>query len=248
MIVCAKTKKNTQNFNKPNEDYYLCDKQNGIYIVVDGVSRDKINGIYPVPSESEIVSKLVVKTIQKFICLNKSKYSNYCTMLYDAVVKGNEEIYSYNLTYKGDFLPGTVGIVALIDNEKFYYAYIGDCYGIVVSNLMKKVFTECQTKKINEHKKEFTAKEIRNDICNNIHHPYSYGTLNGSKGAKDFIKTGFMNLVDNIRIFLFTDGLAPYILRLSIEELMNLSVDEIITKSIVGDKEDDKTIIAIDVN
>lgn len=176
--------KNTQTFNKPNEDYYLCDEENGIYIVVDGVSRDKINGKYPIPSESAIISKLVVKSIQSFICSNKSKYSNYCEMLYDAVMKGNEDVYSYNLTYKGDFLPGTVGIVTLIDNGKLYYAYIGDCYRIIVSNFTKKIFTECQTKKISEHKKEFSTKAIRNEICNNINHPYSYGTLNGSEGAK----------------------------------------------------------------
>lgn len=245
MIIEFKTQINTQGFNKPNEDYYLCDKKNNIYIVVDGVTRDKVNGIYPIPSESAIVSRIAVETIHKFISLNKKTYSNYCMMLYDAVVKGNNEIYYYNLAYKGDFLPSTVGIVVFIDNKKLYFAYIGDCYGIMISDLKRTIFTECQTEKINKHKREFTANQIRNEICNNINHPYSYGTLNGCKGAKDFIKTGVISLDFNTKIFLFSDGLASYILGLSIEELMNYSVDEIIKNSIHSVKEDDKTIITI---
>ena len=40
------TKKNTKEFDKPNEDYFLVDRNNGIFIILDGVTRDKIDGIY----------------------------------------------------------------------------------------------------------------------------------------------------------------------------------------------------------
>ena len=54
------TKKNTKEFDKPNEDYFLVDRNNGIFIILDGVTRDKIDGIYPDPSPACEVSKIFI--------------------------------------------------------------------------------------------------------------------------------------------------------------------------------------------
>ena len=153
---------NKKNINKPNEDYFLCDDERGIYILVDGVSRDKINGIYPNPSPSFDVSKIFVESTHKFLVANINKKVDISHLLNIAVKKGNDEIKKYNKhkDWIDDFFPGTVGIVIILQNHKLFFAYIGDCYGLVV-NKSKKLFTKCQTKKIAEHKKEFSAYEIR---------------------------------------------------------------------------------------
>lgn len=64
------TKKNTKKFHKSNEDYALADDNNGIYIIVDGVSRDRLKGVYPEPSPSRHVSELFVR--QAYECLKQN--------------------------------------------------------------------------------------------------------------------------------------------------------------------------------
>ena len=65
------TKKNTKEFDKPNEDYFLVDRNNGIFIILDGVTRDKIDGIYPDPSPACEVSKIYpVRTVEQIISIN----------------------------------------------------------------------------------------------------------------------------------------------------------------------------------
>lgn len=78
---------NSKNINKPNEDFYLCDDDRGIYLLVDGVSRDKINGIYPNPSPSFDVSKLFVKSVYKFLLENIKENVNISDLLYSAIKK-----------------------------------------------------------------------------------------------------------------------------------------------------------------
>lgn len=87
---------NSKNINKPNEDYYFCDDERGIYLLVDGVSRDKINGIYPNPSPALDVSKLFVKSAYSFLLENISENANILDLLYNAIKKGNDEINEYN--------------------------------------------------------------------------------------------------------------------------------------------------------
>lgn len=87
---------NSKNINKPNEDYYFCDDNRGIYLLVDGVSRDKINGRYPNPSPAFDVSKLFVKSIYKFLLENINENVNVLELMCNAIKKGNKEIDEYN--------------------------------------------------------------------------------------------------------------------------------------------------------
>ena len=44
------TAKNTRYADKPNEDLFFFDEASGFAMILDGVSRDRENGIYPNPS------------------------------------------------------------------------------------------------------------------------------------------------------------------------------------------------------
>lgn len=235
---------NVKGINKPNEDFSLCDDERGFYALVDGVSRDKIGGIYPNPSPSADVSKIFVDSIYEYYKNHDLEVHDINNLLLDMVRYGNEQIQHYNQKKKweNDFLPGTVGIVGIIKYNTLFYAYIGDCYGIIV-NQQKELFTRCQTKEIAKHKGEFDSKTIRNYICNNKKHPFSYGVLNGDPSALDFLECGYRKLCEGEKILLSTDGFYDAISQIPAVKLCNMSLDQI--KEYSTDS-DDKTLIIIE--
>ncbi len=236
------TKENSKGINKPNEDFFIADDNLNIYIVADGVSRDKINGIYPNPSPSQAIAKLFVDSTHKYIADNIQQEKKYTTLLFKAMQYANIIIKDKNSTLINDFLPGTVGITALVKNNILYYSYIGDCYGMVISNNEKLIITKCQTEQITIHKKEFTSNEIRNVICNNPKHPYSYGVLNGDERALKFIETGKIDMNNISCIYLYSDGLDNAMNELSVYNLKTMKLNDIVN---YDNEEDDKTIISI---
>lgn len=147
------------------------------------------------------------------------------------------------------FAAGTVGIVAIIQNNNLYYAYIGDCYGRLVYGDKIIIFTKCQTKLINEHKKEFTSYEIREIICNNNTHPYAYGVLNGDKRAVNFINSGRINISDVNQVILTSDGLEDFLLRCSSKILIDKDVDFLIKEAQLYNNvsQDDRSILKIEL-
>lgn len=244
LISEYQTKKNTKFPDKPNEDNFLIDCTNGIFIIVDGVSRDKENGKYPNPSPACQVSELFINTSYGYLKDNIGKKYDYIQLIKEAFMIGNTAIYNYNLNCNKTFLPGTVGIIVIIVNSEMYYGYIGDCIGVLLSREKKEQFTDCQTKLIHKHIAEYSTSQIRNEICNNIEHPYSYGVLDGRNGALDFITTGNINLSEYTELLLFTDGLQGTIENLSSATILNMSTNEIMN-DVTNNCNDDKTLIRI---
>lgn len=244
-IVEIATKRNTKFFDKPNEDCVLVDVDNGIFIILDGVTRDREDGHYPDPSPSFEVSKLFLKKAHESLI---SFPFNENESIEKAFSEGNREIKKFNRSYSGSFLPGTVGIIAILRNNKLFYGYIGDCIGMVVNENCKKKFTTCQTKLIHQHSKEFTAYQIRHIICNNIYHPYSYGVLDGRESALDFVIIGKMNIDKYKKILLFTDGLEEIVKQMSIKELISLEAVDILNSKLGNKSTDDKTVIVVELD
>ncbi len=234
---------NCKQINKPNEDAYLCDDDRGIYILMDGVSRDKINGIYPNPSPSFEVSKIFIQAAYKY-------FIEHCDtecpekLLYNMFNNGNKLIKDYNnkQRWENNFYPGTVGVITIIKEDIMYYAYIGDCGGSVI-NKQKQTFTRCQTELITKNKGQFSSIEIRNIICNNKEHPYSYGVLNGDIRALDFVEYGYIKLLPEDKVFLYSDGFVDVMNDLSAEVLYTISLKDAIKYS---KGLDDKTLIIIE--
>lgn len=238
--------KNTKDISKPNEDYYLCDDRYGIYVIVDGVSRDKHQGKYPNPSPAVDVSKIFVDSVYQFYLENYSSAQNIKKLLFNMAEYGNQQIQLYNTKQKweNDFLPGTVGIIGIVSERKFCYVYIGDCSAFLVHN-SKKELTHCQTKEIAKHRGEFDSKTIRNFICNNKQHPFSYGVLNGDARAKDFFEYGEVILSSGDKIFLCTDGFFDALKQVPASEMYDMSFKELTKHS---KSTDDKTLIIVEVS
>ena len=239
------TQQNRKDFDKPNEDFIFVDENNGIFIVLDGVTRDKIDDLYPQPSPSYEVSKIFADKAYAYIIDNFSKNIDTLTIIKNAFAEGNAEIKRFNRSYTGDFLPGTVGIIAIIKENKLYYGYIGDCLGVLLNEQARKEFTTCQTKLIHEHIKYFTAFEIRNYICNHHNHPYSYGVLDGRESAIDFVVTEMMALDKYKELVLATDGVEDTVRQMPINELLFSNAQDLVTDKIYNKSTDDKTVIIV---
>lgn len=198
------TCKNTKSEDKPNEDYVFFNQELTIGMLLDGVSRDKEAGKYPIPSPSAIATKIFADSV-----LNNGK--NYSEIgldcLQNMISCANKDVQTYNGQLKHRFPAGTVGIVFSINKNVFHYAYIGDSYAAIIRGDSRRVFTECQTAEVIKHKREYTSDEIRFDICNHISHPCGYGVWDGNPDAMDFVKYGSIQLHLGDVIFLYSDGL-----------------------------------------
>lgn len=237
---------NTRFPDKPNEDYCLCDENLGLVIVLDGVSRDKENGKYPNPSPARIASEIFANAVRELIANMEGDQLIKEESVFECFRRGNDAIYNYNRrNYAGDFLPGTVGIVLIIRNNKAIYGYIGDCIGLKIHNSTKLFFTREQTAEIAKYGKKFTARQIRNEICNHKEHPYAYGVLDGRNGALDFVETGSFQIDGDEIILLASDGLKEVIEKMDASQLRLLSVESIASSSMGRTNRDDKTVCRI---
>lgn len=242
--------KNLKDYFKPNEDYLIDDCLNHIFIVLDGVSRDRINGEYPIPSPAAEVSRLFGDEVYQRL-LGESVHEDYLNNLEESINYANNQVQIYNSkkNYQS-FLPGTVGIISMIRNNTFYFAYIGDCSGRLIRQSKTKLFTYSQTEKIHCHIKEYSSEIVRNIIVNNKKHPYGYGVFNGQPEAMSFVEYGEIKLKSFDTIILTTDGLDKYFEVNDIDKLMLYPTD-IINQSILEENKnkslnsDDKAIIII---
>lgn len=236
---CA-TYKNTYFIDKPNEDVIINDDSRGIYILLDGVSVDRVKGKYPDPSPALIASRLFSENVYKYLINSGNKTD--CNLLIEGAIKfANKKLALLNMQYKFPFNAGTVGIIAIINNNYLYYSYIGDCFGRIVSDTGTKVFTEEQTYLVKIHKKELKTNEIRFSICNNMHHPYGYGVFDGSQGALDFVRSGKLHIKENDIIILSSDGYEEYL-----KDILYPVPEDILTRAqYTIDKVDDRSILII---
>lgn len=242
---------NNKGINKPNEDFILYDEAIGCAILLDGVSRDKENGVYPNPSPALEVSELFANSYLKKARALANRGTEVTETLIKSIIKEiNEEILLYNQALNHSFPAGTVGIVMHILNDRVLYAYIGDCNGGIISNGIFETFTQKQTELVAKNKKSLTTKEIRYEICNNIQHPYGYGVIDGNSGALDFVVSGEISVKYGDIILLYTDGAEPAMEEHCLEDWMTKNIEALIgTKSIATGAErpnsDDQSLIRI---
>lgn len=250
---------NTREFYKPNEDYYINDVKNGVFIVADGVTRNHEEYIDTKESAAEKVSHIFAETVHENIlknCFENLTDTEILDLLFLCVKEGNKKIKEYNsaktLEY-WEYYPATVGIVAIILNNKLYYVYSGDCLGFLFRNNTRLLFAEQQTKHLNFYKKQLTKKERYENNCNNKDSRLAYGVFNGEDAALDLVKSSYIDLNSGDTIVISSDGLENYFLLENPNDIIGLTSEEIFEKSKIYDRKpyspyaDDKTFIMISV-
>lgn len=237
------TEKNTKAEDKPNEDLAIFDASIEIGMVLDGVSRDRENGLYPDPSPAEVASRLFAETVLRTA---KTCPSSGIEKLQQIVCSGNHELSDYNDILQHRFPAGTVGLVFTLERDRFHYAYIGDCYAAVIRNGMMRIFTECQTSMVTKYKKQFTSDEIRFEICNHISHPCGYGVWDGNDEAMDFVKYGTIQLKSGDTLLIYSDGMVDEIETKDVHDLQNETLASMISPKVYSNG-DDRTCMRISV-
>lgn len=245
-IMTGDTRRNTHYTDKPNEDLFWFDERAGAALVLDGVTRNRENGIYPNPSPARTAAEVFAEAARAVLTAPGRAEEK----LPASVKAGNAAVARANEGFPSDFLPGAVGVLALAEDSSLYYAYIGDSNGIVLSRGKAAAFTEPQTKAVHDHRGEFTAHEIRAHICNNARHPYGYGVWTGQSGAMDFLRTGAIPLEAGDRVILCTDGLNEFLSAVGPEALCAMDSGTILERAMAFQKTegwmDDRTAVIID--
>lgn len=244
----------------PNEDYYICDSQNDVYIVMDGITRNKVeykgNG-----SIAYDVSKLFADTIYEYIVNHLpscSDYKNAKLMLEEGFIIANKAVDEMLVSRQKEHInferPGAVGIVSVIINRKLIYAGVGDCMAILIREGQRMILSDKQTFfPFHYLKKEQNRKELVERFVNSKTEPYGYGVVDGQESAINYFKVSYVNLESNDKVFIVSDGISDLIQYEKVDNFINLSLNEMIIKSneqdILMDKPyfDDKTIIKIDI-
>lgn len=243
------TAKNTRYADKPNEDLFFFDEATGFAMMLDGVSRDRENGIYPSPSPACRADNAFADAAQAVFL--KKNGAAPADRLKAAVYAGNMAVAAANEGFPSPFLPGTVGVLALFAEHKLHYAYIGDSNGILISNGTLSYFTTPQTAEVHRRRKEFTSDEIRAVICNNPSHPCGYGVWNGMPSAAEFLRVGELPLSAGDRVLLCTDGIDPFLASLSDAALAAMDADTLISQAMAymmpEGYMDDRTAIVINI-
>ncbi len=252
----AATQVNRRGLQKPNEDYYIADPEQGIFLILDGVTRP--HGEYPAVTEShalavskrfaEVVYGQVVQGHHKIRTNKQAK-----AVLAEAFAAGNRAILQYNQSLSleaGSFPPGTVAFLGVIVGARLHYAFIGDCLGLLLRDGQRIQLGEQQTKPAFLAGKTDKA-ELYGSICNNPEHPLGYGVLTGDVRAEQFVRCSCIQLENQDVLLLSTDGMDNYLRYAPCQELCSLSAKELLLASGQYDVPpyakyaDDKTVLKI---
>ncbi len=244
-LISSFSLKNNIYTTKPNEDNLFIIEDISAFGVLDGVSRDAVNGAYPEHSPSYDVAHLICDVISNEL-ISQSKIDKI--HIEKAILKANDTVLQYNTRNELIAFPaGAVGVFCMIKDHTMHYSYIGDCFGFIVRNNLAIPFTHKQTSDVIENYDKFSLDFIRTNICNNPKHPYGYGVINGSISAEDFIISGSLELKSNDIIFLSSDGCENVLDSATIDDLVNLSAEDLIKKYCTGVNQDDRTLIKIKI-
>jgi serine/threonine protein phosphatase PrpC len=209
IVARSETRRNNQDYYKPNEDYLIVDNRNRIYIICDGVTRNSIDGRYPDPSPSYLAARAFAESVHRNMLLNLYS-SNPFQNLTDAIIYGNYRIAQLNserIKARQKILPGTVGVVAQIIKDEMYCIYLGDCSVWRFRNNKVELITNSQTQKIKQQSNRLAPFTVREDLYNNPKNPFGYGVFTGEEESLYFLEKVITDIKKGDVLMLTTDGM-----------------------------------------
>lgn len=239
---------------KPNEDRIFIDQSQGLFILLDGITR--VHDEYfdaPYKSAACEINEIFIHGICDYFDQYADAEQDIESLLREAVRYGNSQIAHYRSQKALEdwgFYPGTVGIVAYIHNNQLHYIYAGDCIGILLRNNAKICFGEqyavaaCDF--LNPSKQERYSK-----YCNHPENTWSYTIFNGDDIVADWCEYAYIDLHKEDVILLASDGIRSYVRFEKPNVLKELSVEAMLDASEIYDVSpfapyaDDKAIIKI---
>lgn len=251
-VECA-TQGHKRNLKKPNEDRLMVDKERGIFILLDGVTR--VHGEYdaaPYSSAALELGDIFIDEAYRFISENIDA-SNPEHLLKEAVRSANAKILSYREVKsekEWGFYPSTLGLVALLRDKTLYYVSVGDCIGVLIRKNAKILLgREWTLEALDKH--NITKKERYERYCNHPENHLSYTVFNGDEVVMDGLECSFIDLHEGDTLLLASDGIGDYIKYEKSADLIRQTPEEMISGSEKYDQPpyaeyaDDKTVIKL---
>ena len=219
--------------DKPNEDRLLIDKENGIFIILDGVTRvHKEYEDMPYESAAREVGDILLKEVHSYIL----KHLSDCepeTLLREAIRAANEEIRIYRQKKNISdwvFYPSTLGIISILQDNKLHYISVGDCLGVLLRRSSRILFgREFALEAIDLNK--VTKQERYEKYCNHPKNKLSYTVYNGDEEVMDGIEYSFIDIHEGDTVILASDGIGEFLKYEKCALLKEKSAEEMILLS-----------------
>ena len=238
---------------KPNEDRLFFDEENGIFILLDGVTRPHSEyEEHPYESAALELGNIFIDEAYRFI-RNNIDAGDPEALLRDAVRAANSKIKEYRGRKSEEewrYFPSTLGFVGLIRGSTLYYASAGDCIGVLIRRdakmLIGREWTLEAVDKLNVSKKERYE-----SYCNHPKKHLSYTVFNGDEVVEEGLQYSFIDLHEGDTLLIASDGIGDYIKYEKNADLIKQSPVEMIAGSgkydlpPYAEYADDKTLIKI---
>ena len=247
---------------RPNEDYFVADDKNKIYIVADGISRGREEYRKFAGSITAEVSRLFCEELSGWLSGRISVAAGLPaaeTLLHEAFIYANGKVRDMLSARGEDFAgtetPGCVCIVAIVFDNKLIFGSAGDCMGLLVRGGQTLVFSQKQTTFAFDvlHKEKDRAL-LMQSFVNCPANAYGYGVVNGDERAKDCFRVSHLDLEYGDAVYLVSDGISDYIQYSPGQTVNALPVEELFVRSAQQDRtvgklhSDDKTIVRIRID
>ena len=252
--ICE-TAPNRRGLQKPNEDRLICDPTNGIFIVLDGVTRVHDEYIQkPYESAAADVAQLFLAEVYAAL-LEGLSTPDPEQLLRSAIRRANEKLLPYRAQKteaEWGFFPSATGLICLLRDHTLYYAAAGDCIGVLLRGSGKQLFG-CQWQLEAVDKLQPTKQQRYSRYCNHPDASLSYTVFNGDSSVADTLTYSFMDLRRGDVLLLASDGLASYLKYEPLPKLRSQTPAEMLADSAVYDQPPfgsyaaDKTVIKIEI-
>ncbi len=250
------TKRHGRKLAKPNEDRIFTDEKNGIFILLDGITRvHKEYEEAPETSSAGDIGDLFIEEVCKHLKKNAEKAEPE-VLLREAVRKANSRIKEFRekkSKNEWEYYPATLGIVSLIQDNVFHYVSAGDCAALLLRRNAKIVMGyEWTLDAIGLQ--DYTKKEIYEKYCNHPENHLSYTVFNGDDTVSDGMEYSFIELHSGDTIVIVSDGMGCYVRYEKVRTILSQTPEEMIAFSSKYDVPpyaeyaDDKSVIKISLS
>ncbi|OGC51689.1 hypothetical protein A2982_03390 [candidate division WWE3 bacterium RIFCSPLOWO2_01_FULL_39_13] len=207
----------------PQEDFYA--NHENIFVVADGITHDLQDGLYPSPSDSAEVAKIICSTFISELKNTEKELSDIkraVKIINQKVMKFNRSSELYKNRENNAFTIGAVVFaLIIIKKDKLIYYVLDDSFFSIFSDDLVdhptlKSYVNISAEYYKAHydwtkpeERKAWRKDYRNNSFEIDGQTLGYGAIDGREGFDKFVQCGEESLKSNDLICLYTDGFIP---------------------------------------
>lgn len=250
---------------KPSEDTFFTEETKSIFAVADGVTRRGYEGSYPNPSPARLAAQKIIDSFAELIPIMSQKseesFKKVWTESNLRLQQLNKELGLWEkVDYWGNDFAGAVASCLIVEQQSFFYGFIGDCGVAQISRTGDLVWhtpnevAHIEPYVLPDEAAKHTDKllEWRKEYRNNptANHP-TYGVLTGEDEAVEYIRIGKREFSSKETLVVYSDGIEPFLYhdpdfrKLIIQGKKDQLQEYVHNRSSPENNKDEKTLIVI---